>query len=92
MASVLAGLDQYDLTGLFGRPRRSTEEVEYRQRVFRDLDGTALNKKMTKFSASMALVRRRLEYAGKLSAVQDAGCCHTVLPGAEGAAHTPRRG
>lgn len=58
---------EYDLAGYFSYPLRTTAQIDYRQRVLRDLDGTPLAEALAHFCARMAAVRRALAYAEKVA-------------------------
>jgi DNA mismatch repair protein MutS len=66
VASITAGKKEYNLAPFFYERLGSSEEIEYRQEVMRDLEDEARRDAITKFAAAMVAVRERLAQAGKM--------------------------
>lgn len=61
--AIKAGRDEYELTGFFCAPLRSTAAVEYRHGVFRDLEQDEVRGAVRAFAAQMKRVRQHLGLA-----------------------------
>jgi len=64
--AVIAGKQEYDLSGFFLRPLRDLETLEYRRDVMRDLEEPAVLERIRSFAAAMRTMRSQLETADKL--------------------------
>jgi DNA mismatch repair protein MutS len=60
------GLQEYDLRPFFHAPLRTVADIEYRQQVVRELDGTPLAKQVGAFARNMQAVRGWRNLAGKI--------------------------
>ena len=60
VATLTSGRDEYDLAPFFAHPVDRVATVRYRQKVFRDLDGTALFDEVAAFAEQMRSMRRHL--------------------------------
>lgn len=61
--ALTQGRREYQLTPYFYAPLRSVQDIDYRQQVFRDLDGTPLAEHVARFGHQMAAMRRARSYA-----------------------------
>lgn len=61
--ALTARRGEYNLAPFLHTPLHTTDEVEYRQQVFRDLDGTNLAGDLAGFGRAMASARRAVHYA-----------------------------
>ena len=66
IASITAGKQEYNLAPIFYEPLKSSEAIEYRQGVMRDLESDAHYDAVTRFANTMRSVREHLGQAGKL--------------------------
>jgi DNA mismatch repair protein MutS len=64
--AITMGRSQYDLKPFFYVSLRQRDAIEYRQQVFRDLDGTALMQSIKTFAKRMEEMRECLSLAKKL--------------------------
>jgi DNA mismatch repair ATPase MutS len=58
--SITAGLDEYNLKGVFYTPLASIDDIEYRHEVFRDLESDRLFSELKEFAETMRSLRKRL--------------------------------
>lgn len=65
--AITAGREQYDLKPFFYLPLHQVDLIEYRQQIFRDLDGTSLLRSIKSFANRMEEMRRHLSLAKKVS-------------------------
>src|SRR5215831_9753635 len=65
--AITAGRDQYDLKPFFYLPLHQVDLIEYRQQIFRDLDGTSLLQSIRSFANRMEEMRQHLSLAKKVS-------------------------
>lgn len=66
IASITAGKQEYNLGPIFYEPLKSSDAIEYRQGVMRDLESDAHYDAVTRFANTMRSVREHLSQAGKL--------------------------
>jgi len=68
--SLTSRRGEYRLAPYFSAPLHTTQAVDYRQQVFRDLDGTPSAGHLARFGQRMATVHRALNYAAEVRAPQ----------------------
>ncbi len=64
--ALVAQKEEYELAPLFYQAPRDSATVRYRQEVFRDLEGEALQRDVRDFAEKMAVARRYLDMTAKL--------------------------
>ena len=65
-AALSGRREQFALDGFFYERLRTTEAVEYRHEVLRDLEGAEVSAPVYEFAEGMSRVRKELELVGKL--------------------------
>ena len=66
VATITSGKDEYDLKPFFYIPLNSVDAVNYRQKIFRDLEDATLSGSVESFAQRMRDMRQHLAQADKL--------------------------
>jgi hypothetical protein len=67
VAAIVAGREEYDLTGFFHMPLADVDDVVFRQEIMRDLETAPLIGALDAFAKTMRTVRAHLARAGQVT-------------------------